>query len=171
MAKCSNLDVMNDSFKASIMNDFAIGPNNDQITPIDVDEYNLRPADGFTLDGVNYYSICNNFHKNIIAKVDDDDDVVVGMEIILLPQQLAGEDTIGDAVTLSQEDLDDESTLDDFGTSRRTLDTNFNEHINEIPPHASTNLIIDQISGNPLCIATAAELVDFFEEDQSKSSW
>lgn len=162
---------MNDSFKASIMNDFAIGLNNDQITPIDMEEHNLRPADSLTLDGMNGYSIGNNFHKNILAKVDGDDDVIVGMEILLVPQHLAVEDTIRDAVTLSQEDLDDEFTLDDFGTSHCTFDTNFNEHINEIPPDASTNIIIDQISGNPLCIATAAELVDFFEEDQSICSW
>jgi len=171
LANGSNLDVMNDSLKPATMNDLTIGLSNDQL--MNLDKNNLRPTDQFTLDSVNYHSIGKPLHegydrgKNILGKVDNDDDVVVGMEILVLPQQLAIEDTIGDAVTLSQGDPEDESTFDDFGTFRCILDTNFRQHTNKIPPDAFAKLIFDQISGKPLYLATAAELAEFFEEDQS----
>jgi hypothetical protein len=169
VANGSNLDVMNDSLIPSTMNNLRIGLSNDQL--MNLDEYNLRPTDHF-----NHHSAGKPLHEgydrgnNILAKVDNDDDIVVGMEILVLPQQLAIEDTIGDAVTFSQEDPEDESTFDDFGTSQYILDTNFHQHTNKIPPDAFAKLIFDQISGNPLYLATAAELVEFFEEDQSMKS-
>jgi hypothetical protein len=176
-ADSSNLAVnnpFNPAKGAVVLDDITLEDlSDDQLTLIDLDENDMRSPEDWPTENYNFlgdlhdcavgYLFDKEFNPDkIYSPQEDQGDVVVGMEIIFIQGHSSIEDSNGDATTLSQDDpVEDNSTFDEI-TSADTL-----EHQNYIPQGVSVKLIFDGGCGNPNCIATAAELVHFFEEEHS----